>query len=386
VPRLGGVGFSGCLATRAGEVFQMEWKISQIQPWFDQDELDATASCIDARWLTEGPQAAKFLARVQEETGARHAVLAPNGTLGLFLAFLAADLPRDSEILIPSFTFYASASSAVFAGLRPVFVDADPHTFNLDVSALESLVTERTAAIMPVHVYGQSAPLDEICEFAARHQLTVIEDAAQAYGVTYRGRHAGTWGDLGVISFFSDKTITTGEGGVVLTNNTALYEKLRLLRNQGRPHSGTFVHDSLGMNFRMTDLQCAVGNAQLGKFPQIMAGKQAKHARYVDNLSGVAGLRVMQVQPGSNHVPFRFALLSEHKDEVATALEHAGIQTRGFFYPLHLQPALRQYSRGPLPVAEELSEKGLCLPVHHGLTDGDIDEICGIIRDVHNKR
>ena len=364
----------------------MEWKITQIDPWFDQDEIEATASCIDARWLTEGPQAAEFLARIQEETGARHAVLAPNGTLGLFLALLAADLPRDSEILIPSFTFYASASSAVFAGLRPVFVDADPQTFNLDVSSLESLVTDRTTAIMPVHIYGQSAPLDELCEFAARHKLTVIEDAAQAFGVSYRGRHAGTWGDLGVISFFSDKTITTGEGGVVLTNDTALYEKLRLLRNQGRPHSGTFIHDSLGMNFRMTDLQCAVGNAQLRKFPAIVAGKQAKHERYVANLKDVAGLRFLQVQPGSNHVPFRFAMLSEHKDEVSEALEQAGIQTRGFFYPLHLQPALRQYANGPLPVSEELSQKGLCLPVHHGLADGDIDEICGIVRDVHEKR
>lgn len=363
----------------------MEWKITQIDPWFDQDEVEATASCIDARWLTEGPQAAEFLARIQEETGARHAVLAPNGTLGLFLALLAADLPRDGEILIPSFTFYASASSAVFAGLRPVFVDADPQTFNLDVSSLESLVTDRTTAIMPVHIYGQSAPLDEICEFAARHKLTVIEDAAQAFGVSYQGRHAGTWGDLGVISFFSDKTITTGEGGVVLTNDTALYEKLRLLRNQGRPNSGTFIHDSLGMNFRMTDLQCAVGNAQLRKFPAIVAGKQAKHERYAANLKDVAGLRFLQVQPGSNHVPFRFALLSERKDEVSEALEQAGIQTRGFFYPLHLQPALRQYANGPLPVSEELSQKGLCLPVHHGLADGDIDEICGIVRDVHEK-
>ncbi len=364
----------------------MQWKTTQIDPWFDQDELDATASCIKARWLTEGPQAAEFLARIQDETGAKHAVLAPNGTLGLFLALLAADLPRDSEILIPAFTFYASASSAVFAGLRPVFIDADPHTFNLDVSALESLVTERTRAIMPVHIYGQCAPLDEICEFAARHDLAVIEDAAQAYGVTYRGRHAGTWGDLGVISFFSDKTITTGEGGVVLTNDTATYEKLRLLRNQGRPHSGTFIHDSLGMNFRMTDLQCAVGNAQLRKFPRIVADKLAKHARYGANLADVSGLRFLQVQSGSNHVPFRFALVSDHKDEVSKALEEAGIQTRGFFYPLHLQPALQKYSHGHLPVAEELSQKGLCLPVHHSLTSEDIDGICNIIRDVHTRR
>jgi perosamine synthetase len=364
----------------------MEWQTPQIDPWFDQDELDGVAACIDARWLTEGPQASKFLERIQEETGARHAVLAPNGTLGLFLALLATDLPRDSEILVPAFTFYASGSSAVFAGLKPVFVDADPETFNLDVASLESLVTERTKAIMPVHIYGQCAPMDEICEFADRHNLIVIEDAAQAYGVSYKGRHAGTWGDLGVISFFSDKTVTTGEGGVVFTNDTAMYEKLRLLRNQGRPHSGTFVHPSLGMNFRMTDLQCAVGNAQLNKLPQIVAGKQEKYNRYVENLQDVPGLRWATVQEGSTHVPFRFACVSEHKDETMAALEAAGVQTRGFFYPLHLQPALQQYSRGPLPVAEELSEMGLCLPVHRGLTPDRIDEICAVIRKVHEKQ
>lgn len=361
----------------------MGWRTTQIDPWFDQDELDATAACIQARWLTEGPQAAEFLARIQQETRARHAVLAPNGTLALFLGLLAADLPRDSEILIPAFTFYASASAAVFAGLKPVFVDADPQTFNLDIGALESLVSERTKAIMPVHVYGHSPPLDDICAFADRHNLFVIEDAAQAYGVTYKGRHAGTWGDLGIISFFSDKTVTTGEGGVVLTNDTTLYEKLRLLRNQGRPHSGTFVHDSLGMNFRMTDLQCAVGNAQLTKLAQIIARKRENHDRYVANLQGVQGLRWLQVQSGSTHVPFRFAMVTEHQNEVVAALEENGVQTRGFFYPLHLQPALRQYARGSLPVAEELSANGLCLPVHLGLTGERIDEICEIIRNVH---
>ncbi len=363
----------------------MAWQTNQIEPWLDQDELDAIASCIDARWLTEGPQAAKFLAQIQEETGAQHAVLAPNGTLGLFLALLALDLPRDSEILIPAFTFYASASSAVFAGLKPVFVDADPQTFNLDSSALESLVTERTKAIMPVHVYGHSAPLDEVCAFAEKHHLVVIEDAAQAYGVTYQGRHAGTWGDVGVISFFSDKTITTGEGAVVLTNDTPLYEKLRLLRNQGRPHSGTFVHDSLGMNFRMTDLQCAVGNVQLGKLPRIIARKSENHARYVANLSGIPGVRWLQVQPGSTHIPFRFAMVSDRQKQVVAALEENGVQTRGFFYPLHLQPALQQYAQGPLPVAEDLAANGICLPIHHELTAARIDEMCEIIRAVHNE-
>jgi perosamine synthetase len=362
----------------------LEWRIKQVDPYFDHNEADGLADTIRRGWLTEGPQAAEFLSAIQADTGARHAVLAPNGTLGLFLALLALHLPRESEILIPTFTFYASATSAVFAGLRPVFVDADAETFNLDLDALESHVTERTKAIMPVHIYGHSPPLDRILEFAARHDLVVLEDAAQACGVTYQGRHAGTWGDAGVISFFADKTITMGEGGVVLTDDTALYEKLRLLRNQGRPNSGTFIHDTLGMNFRVTDLQCAVGRAQLRKLPEIVAKKQENHARYAANLRDVEGVRWLRVQDGSSHVPFRFALVSERRAQVAAALEQAGVQTRRFFYPLHLQPALQKYAQRALPVAEQLYETGICLPVHQGLTLSEIDEISEIIREVHS--
>lgn len=361
----------------------MEWHVTQIAPWFDQDEIDGVVDTVRRAWLTEGPYAADFIEAIKQETGAEYAVLAPNGTLGLFLALLALDLPRDSEILIPSFTFYASASAAVFAGLVPVFVDADPETFNLDVDSLESLVTERTSAIMPVHVYGHAAAVDQVVDFARRHNLRVIEDAAQAYGVNYKGRHAGTWGDVGVISFFADKTITTGEGGVVLTNDASLYERLRLLRNQGRPNSGTFKHPALGMNFRMTDMQCAVGLAQVRKFPKITAAKLLNHQRYAENLREVPGIRWLRVQEGSTYVPFRFAMLSDRCESVTEALEANGIQTRSFFYPLHLQPALTKYSRGPLPVAEKLYEQGACLPIHVGLTTSDIDEISDIIAKTH---
>jgi perosamine synthetase len=361
----------------------MEWRITQIAPWFDEDEVEGVVGSVRRGWLTEGPNAEEFIEAIKRETGAQHAVLAPNGTLGLFLALLAMDLPPGSEILIPAFTFYASASAAVFAGLVPVFVDADPETFNLDVDSLESLVSERTSAIMPVHVYGHAAALDRVIDFAGRHDLRVIEDAAQAYGVSYKGRHAGTWGDVGVISFFADKTITTGEGGVVLTNDASLYERLRLLRNQGRPNSGTFKHPALGMNFRMTDIQCAVGLAQLRKLPTITEAKLRNHKRYVENLRGVTGIRWLRVQDGSTYVPFRFAMLSDRREAVMEALEANGIQTRSFFYPLHMQPALAKYSRGPLPAAESLYAQGVCLPIHVSLTTSDIDEISEIISGVH---
>lgn len=361
----------------------MNWRITQVEPFFDDDEIFGLEASVKRGWLTEGPCAAEFLSAIQRDTGSRYAVLAPNGTLGLFLGLLALDLPRDGEILIPSFTFYASASAAIFAGLRPVFVDVDPGTFNLDVEALEAHITDRTVAIMPVHIYGHSAPVDQVRELADRYQLRIIEDAAQAYGIRYNGHHAGTWGDVGVISFFADKTITTGEGGVVLTQDRDIYERLCLLRNQGRLSSGTFKHDGLGMNFRVTDLQCAVGLAQLRKLPAITAAKQRNHARYVENLRNIDGIRWMRTQPGSDHIPFRFALLSNRRDAVVDALERDGVQTRSFFYPLHLQPALTNYARGPLPVAEALYSEGICLPVHTGLKPSDVDEISEIIGSVH---
>jgi perosamine synthetase len=361
----------------------MDWRIKQVQPVFDHDEISAVCGTVERGWLTEGPCAEEFVAAIQQCTGSRYAVLAPNGTLGLFLGLLALDLPPGGEILIPSFTFYASASAAIFAGLHPVFVDVDPVTFNLDVDALDRHVTDRTVAVMSVHIYGHAAQADRIQDFAEARGLRVIEDAAQAYGVHYRGRHAGTWGDIGVISFFADKTVTTGEGGVVLTQDEVLYERLRLLRNQGRLSSGTFVHDDLGMNFRVTDLQCAVGTAQLRKLPAICEAKRRNHARYVTNLSEVAGIALMGVQSGSDHVPFRFAMRSDRREAVVAALEAAGVQTRTFFYPLHLQPALQKYASGALPVCEQLFSEGICLPVHGGLTPSDIDSITDIVRQVH---
>lgn len=361
----------------------MEWKVTQVEPCIDADELSVVSDVISRGWLTEGPCAEAFLDAIKKETGAPYAVLAPNGTLALFLALLALDLPRDGEIVIPAFTFYASASAAVFAGLRPVFADVDPETFSITAEELESRITERTVAVMPVHVYGHSAEMDALSAVAARHGIAVVEDAAQAYGVNYRGRHAATWGDAGIISFFADKTITTGEGGVVLANDPEIFERLRLLRNQGRVRSGTFKHEALGMNFRVTDLQCAVGLAQVGKFASIAETKRRNHVRYVENLRDIDGVRWLRVQPGSDFVPFRFALLSDRRAEVDQALERAGVQTRSFFYPLHLQPPLAHYANGALPNAERLHAEGICLPVHTALREEDIDMVCDIIREVH---
>jgi perosamine synthetase len=366
----------------------MQNKIIQVMPNIDSNELKHIIESIDNKWLTEGPKSQQFLDHIKEFTGSKFAVLAPNGTLGLFLGLLALDLPKGSEILIPNFTFFASASSAIFAGLKPVFVDVDADTFNMDASKIESLITDNTSAIMPVHIYGHSANMRKIMTIANKHNLKVIEDAAQAYGVSYEGQHCGTFGDVSMISFFADKTITMGEGAVVLTQNKDLYEKLLLLRNQGRPNSGTFIHPSLGMNFRVTDMQSGVGLAQSSKFTQVLKGKLEKYNLYRELLENVGDLEFLKVENNSTFVPFRFFLKTKFKDELSIYLEEANIQTRSFFYPMHKQPPLMEFiSEGQeFPISEKLYENGMCLPLHSYLKDSDIRYIAKNIKQFFRER
>ena len=355
-------------------------RITQVDLAIDEAEQARVARALGSRWLTEGPQAAAYQEAIRRCTGARHACFAPNGTLGLFLALLALELEPGAEIVMPTFTFYGTATAAIFAGLKPVYIDVDPATFNARPEAFEAALTPRTRALMPVHIYGQACDLPGIVALARRHKLRVVEDAAQAFGVTFQGRAAGTFGDIGVYSTFSDKVITTGEGGILVTDSDELAGRLALLRNQGRPHAGTFEHPALGMNFRITDLQAAIGLAQIEKLPAILADRARKWQQYSEGLRGVGDLRLMAVHPDSSIVPFRFPILSAAREALCRHLEARGIQTRGFFYPLHLQPKLKAPTPARLPVAEKLHAEGICLPVHVHLSDAQVAEVIDAIR------
>jgi perosamine synthetase len=358
----------------------MTQNISQVDLAVDGAELALIEKSISERWLTEGPYAKAFQDALRAHVGAKHVMFAPNGTLGLFLALLGLDLEPGAEIVMPAFTFYGSATAAVYAGLKPVFVDCDPKTFQVTAPLLEAAITPRTKALMPVHIYGQSCDMEPVMALARKRGLRVVEDAAQGLGTKLRGKLTGTFGDIGVYSTFSDKVITTGEGGVLVTESDELAERLRLIRNQGRPNAGTFVHPSLGMNFRITDLQAAIGLAQIRKLPQILADRAKKWRLYSEALRGVGDLEFMQLVPGSDIVPFRFPILTHRREALSKHLEAQGIQMRGFFYPMHLQPKLKASPPQRLPVSEDLNARGLCLPVHVHITDAQIDEIAGAIR------
>ena len=357
-------------------------KIKQVLPNIDQLELENLSSSVQEKWLSEGPFCSKFLEKSLEITKAKYAVLAPNGTLGLYLALLALNLKPNSEVIVPSFTFYASAMAVYYAGLIPVFVDVEPDTYNIDIDKTRELISSNTSAIMPVHVYGQSAKMDSLKEICDGKNIKIIEDAAQGFGVNYKGKHTGTIGDVGVISFFADKTITMGEGALILTNNEDIYNKLRLLRNQGRTNSGTFIHPSLGMNFRITDLQAGIGCAQLDKLPSIVDQKKINHALYAKYLGSCSSLQMHVPTKGSDYIPFRFAFTSPFKKKIMDNLESCGIQVRSFFYPMHMQPQLTHYKKSrDMSTSEGLFDTGVCLPIHHGLSEENIETISDTVID-----
>ena len=210
----------------------MKYKVPQLEPYFDEDELNNLKKVIETRWITEGPFSEEFLEDIKKFTKARYAVLASNGTLALYLSLAALGIKESDEVILPDFTFSASASPVIFRGAVPKFVDVFDDDLNIDTGKIEQAITPKTKAIMPVHIYGRSCDMGKIMEIAGRHSIKVLEDAAQGFGVYCRGNHVGAIGDLGIISFFADKTITTGEGAVVLTNNEELYSRLKLLRNR----------------------------------------------------------------------------------------------------------------------------------------------------------
>lgn len=368
-------------------------KIPQVSPWLGAEEMAAVQATIAANWITEGPCAAAFSQRLNALIGVPYGVFAPNGTLALYLALLAAGIGPGDEVLVPDSTFIASANAVIFAGATPVFVDVCHDSFQIDINVAAELVGPSTKALMPVHLFGAMANMEAIDAFGAQHNLLIIEDAAQAIGVHYRGQHAGSFGAFGCFSFFADKTITTGEGGYVACRSEEHYERLRLLRNQGRLRSGTFLHPALGLNMRITDMQAAIGVAQLERLPTIIERKQAIMARYRENLAGLSAIRYLAIEPGSTYVPFRCVLLVPDGAALLAALSAHGIEPRAWFVPLHRQPCFAHLDRragGPLnfddacyPNAIAGHDHGVLLPIYPTLSDAQVDYICATIIDFY---
>ncbi|KAA0253154.1 DegT/DnrJ/EryC1/StrS family aminotransferase [Acidobacteria bacterium ACD] len=325
--------------------------------------------------------------------GSRHGVAVSSGTTALHLAVAAAGIGPGDEVLVSASTNIATALAAVHNGALPVPVDSEAETWNLDLDRVEPLIGSRTRAIVPVHLFGHPVDMDRLTEIARRNRLVVIEDCAESHGATCRGRVTGSFGDMGCFSFYANKIVTTGEGGMVVTNDDALAERLRLLRNLGFTQP-RFRHEVAGYNFRMTGYQAAMGVSQVRRIGEILEAKRAVASRYSARLRGIPGLRLPVEKEWARNVYWMYGVVVEPefglgRDELAAFLRAEGIETRTFFCPMNQQPCLRRlpgFRAEPCPVADRLWETGLYLPSSPGLSESSIDRVADAIGEARKRR
>ncbi|KTR86490.1 DegT/DnrJ/EryC1/StrS family aminotransferase [Leucobacter chromiiresistens] len=348
-------------------------------PLTGAEELAAVAEVLESGYLTQGPRAAEFERLVSEYVGVPHAFATSSATTGLHLALHAAGVRAGDEVIIPDFSFPATANAVIQQGATPVFVDIDLDTFNMDPALIGAAVTERTRAIMPVHAFGLPADMDAINAEAARIGVPVIEDAACALGGTYRGRQAGALGTAGVFSFHPRKIITTGEGGLITTSDDALAERVAVLRTHGAvrgSHYMSFV--DAGYNYRLSDVHAAIGVAQMAKLDAIMAGRRALAATYGEALAGVAGVAAPHVPEGTEHAYQSYVVLLDEgidRNAVIDAMRAAEIETTLGTYSMHLQPYFRDrfgIADEQLPQATRAHASALTLPLYPQLAESDV--------------
>jgi perosamine synthetase len=370
------------------------------EPVFGAREAEYTAECIRTGWVSS---AGRFIEEFEERwaafCGMKHGIAVNNGTSALEMAVEAIGLRPGDEVIIPAFTIISCALAVVRNGGVPVLVDCDPLTFGLDAAQVESRVTPRTRAIMPVHLYGHPVDLDPVLEIAGRRGLAVIEDAAEVHGAEYHARHGGAsaewrrcggFGDISTFSFYANKLVTTGEGGMALTNDAALAARMRSQRNLCFRPGRRFYHTELGNNFRLTNLQAAVGVAQVERIGEIVARKRRMGQRYTAQLDGVAGLQLPLEQPWARAVYWMYAVVLDDAAgvnalEFARRLKEEGVETRPFFLGMHEQPALQQrglFAGEHYPVTERISRQGLYLPSGLALTDDQIDHVSHAVRRI----
>jgi len=352
--------------------------------------LDALAS----NWLAPlGPQVEAFEEEFREVTGAAEAVALSSGTAGLHLALVALGVGAGDEVVVPTFTFAATAFAVRYVGARPVFVDSEPGSWNLDPNLLEELLRERSSrgrlprAVIVVHIYGQSADLDSITRVCAEFGVPLIEDAAEALGTLYRGKQAGTYGIAGVFSFNGNKIITTSGGGMLVTPDRRLAERVRKLATQAREPAPHYEHQEIGYNYRLSNLLAALGRAQLRALDERVARRRAIFAEYARALGDFPGMEFMPEAPwGRSNRWLTVALFDAQRlglgtEEVRLALEAEGIEARPVWKPLHRQPVFRGFECIGGKVADELFGKGLCLPSGSGLTAEEQKRVIEVIRN-----
>lgn len=355
-------------------------RISIAQPRLEGNERKYVLDCLDTNWISSiGKYIGAFEDAFSRFCGVKHAIATNNGTTALHLALVALDLKPGDEVIIPTVTYIATANAVRYCGAIPVLVDVCPDTMNIDPDDIERRITPRTKGIIPVHLYGHPADMTRVNEIASRHHLWVVEDAAEAHGAEVLGRKAGSLSTCATFSFFGNKIVTTGEGGMVTTNDDALAAKLRLFRGQGMDPKRRYWFPVVGYNYRMTNIQAAIGLAQMETIDKALADRNALAAWYNAALKPLQDQLVLPRQHDwAKQVYWMYNIFlrsgdENRRDAVMRALDKAGIETRPVFYPMHVLPPYKEDTA--YPVADEWAQRGINLPTHQELTAADVQRI-----------
>jgi len=360
-------------------------KFPIARPVISEDEQKAVLEVLTSGILTQGENVKRFEKEFAEYIGVKHAISTNSGTSALHVAVLGLGLKEGDEVITTPFSFAASSNCILYVGAKPVFVDIDAKTYNIDVNKIEEKITDKTKAILPVHLYGQTANMEKIMEIAKKHGLKVIEDACQSHGAHYNGKIAGSMGDVSAFSFYPTKNMTTGEGGMVTTNDDELAKKIRDFRNIGQPER--YVHVSLGFNYRMQESSAAIGLLQLRKLNDNNRRRVENAAFFTEQFSGINGIIVPHVDPKAKHVFHQYTIRINSdkitRDQLAAELEKDGIGTR-VYYPtsIHHQPLFKQlgHAEQQLPESDRATKEVLSIPVYPSLTREDLQFIAEKIK------
>lgn len=371
-------------------------KVPLARPEISEEDIDAVVRVLRSRRLSQGPVAHEFEQALAAYVGVSHGVVVNSGTSALQLALRALEIKDGDEVILPSFSFMAVTNAILAERAVPVFVDIDPRTLNTDPAALEEVVSNRTKAIILLHSFGFPAPAEEIIAFARSHSLAVIEDACEALGAERNGHKAGSLGDIGILAFYPNKVITTGEGGALVTDSDEVAGRIRRLRNQGRlSGAGWFEHCEPGFSYRLSDIHCALGLQQLTRIDPILRRREALAASYNRRLRSSAHLSCFDAYCGDERVSwFTYPILlnntftRQDRDEIWDELRQRGIETGRYFAPSHLQPALSAvpYRCADLTQTITVSERLLCLSLFHSLSEMQIDLVCESLDDILGRR
>lgn len=360
------------------------------EPVITEEAKRYVAEAMASGWVSSaGPFIAQFEEDFARYLGVKHAVTTTSGTTALHLALASLGIGTGDEVILPDFTMMACVFAVLYTGAKPVFVDVDPEIFTIDPGKIAEKITPRTKAVMPVHIYGHPADMDPILDLAARHHLWVIEDAAEAHGARYKGRLCGGMGHVNVFSFYGNKILTTGEGGMLVTDDDALAARARRLKDLAHSPAKRFWHEELGFNYRMTNLQAALGVGQLAHIAEFLEKKRWMVGEYAKRLLGIPGLHLPVTKSWAENVHWMYAAIVGDpfpltRDAFRAALRDRGVDTRDFFSSCSAQPVTQIHcgDSGQFPITEHIASHGLYLPSGLALTREQIDTVCDAVCDV----